>query len=362
MIDPEFWNGRRVLITGHMGFKGSWLSLWLNSLGARVTGFCDCAPTVPALFDVAEVERDVDNIVGDVRDLVALSNAVRAAQPSVVFHLAAQSLVRESFANPVATYSTNVMGTVNVLEAVRATPEVRAVLVATSDKCYENREWEWPYREQDELGGIDPYSSSKAAAELVTSAYRRSYFGGQALQPHGAVIDTARAGNVIGGGDWTKDQLVPDVMRAIAAGAPVRLRNPGAVRPWQHVLDALHGYLLIVQRAIEQPGVGEAWNVGPGADDARSVGSLVERICSLWGSTPGWIADQRESVHEARALRLDSSKLRIRFGWAPRLELEEALEWTVDWYRANAMGAVSMRGVTLDQIRQYQQLAARGPV
>jgi CDP-glucose 4,6-dehydratase len=348
-VAPEFWHGRRVLVTGHTGFKGGWLALWLGAMGAEVTGLADGVPTEPSLFDLAGVERDVRDVRADVRDPAAVERAVAEARPEVVLHLAAQPLVRSSFAEPRVTYEVNVMGTVNVLEAVRAIGGVRVVVNVTSDKCYENREWDWAYREDEPMGGHDPYSSSKGAAELATSAWRRSFFS----SPDGPRLASARAGNVIGGGDWGADRLIPDVMRATLAGERVRVRNPGATRPWQHVLNPLSGYLLLVQRLWEDPAAATAWNFGPAEEEARPVGHLVERLAALWPGGLEWEHDAGEQPHEARYLKVDSSRARARLGWAPRWGLERALESVVEWYAAHRDGQ-DMRAVSLAQLEAFQ--------
>jgi CDP-glucose 4,6-dehydratase len=349
-VREDFWRGRRVLITGHTGFKGAWLALWLQALGARVTGFSAKAPTGRSLYELARVGEGMANIEGDVCDPEAVAGAVAAAAPEVVVHMAAQSLVRRSFAEPRETFQVNVMGTVNVLDAVRMHGEgVRALVNVTSDKCYENRESERGYNEDDPMGGHDPYSSSKGCAELVTDAFRRSFFADRA----GPRLASARAGNVIGGGDWGEDRLVPDIMRAALAGEPVRVRNPNSIRPWQHVLSPLSGYLVLAQALWDSPEYAAGWNFGPADDDTRSVGWIVERVGELWPAELAWVHDEGPHPHEARYLKLDSSRSRARLGWRPLLGLEEALEATVGWYRALHEGA-DMRAVTLRQIETFQ--------
>jgi len=344
-VTPAFWSGRRVLVTGHTGFKGRWLALWLSALGAEVTGLSDAVPTEPSLFALARVEERVRTVWADVRDEGAVRRALEEAQPEVVLHLAAQSLVRRSFREPRETFDVNVMGTVCVLEAVRVVPGVRAVVNVTSDKCYENREWEWAYREDEPMGGHDPYSSSKGASELVTSAYRRSFFG----DPDGPRLASARAGNVIGGGDWGADRLVPDVLRAALEGGAVEIRNPGATRPWQHVLNPLSGYLALAERLCEDSTAATAWNFGPDEADARPVGWVVERLDALWPGGLRWEREPGEHPHEARYLKVDSSRARARLGWAPVWGLERALESIVAWYAALQAGE-DMRAVTLAQV------------
>lgn len=347
MMD-SFWKNRRVLITGHTGFKGSWLSLWLQSLGADIAGFALAPPTNPSLFEVGRVSEEMRSIIGDIRDLDNLRSVFSDFQPEIVFHMAAQPLVRQSYTDPVETYSTNVMGTVNLLEAARQTPSVSAVVNVTSDKCYENREWVWGYRENEAMGGYDPYSSSKGCAELVTSAYRRSF-----LEKSGVALASARAGNVIGGGDWAEDRLIPDIMRAIGKGEPVYIRNPQAVRPWQHVLEPLAGYLLLAQKLIEGGrDFAEGWNFGPSEKDARTVQWIVEQLTRQWGEGASWVRDDSAQPHEANYLKLDCSKAAVHLGWRPRWNLSKSLEMIVDWQRAWLSGR-DMREFTLKQIVQY---------
>lgn len=334
-VDSGFWAGKRVFLTGHTGFKGSWLALWLQRMGAKVTGFALSPPTHPALFDVARVAAGMTSIIGDIRDAEALRMALVDADPEIVIHMAAQPLVRASYDDPVGTYATNVMGTVNLLEAVRQVDAVRACVVVTTDKCYENREWVWGYREDEAMGGHDPYSNSKGCAELVTSAYRRSFFAGD----QGPAIASARAGNVIGGGDWAVDRLVPDILRAVGTGAAVPVRNPLAIRPWQHVLEPLSGYLVLAQALWHDRHAAEAWNFGPRDEDARPVQWIVERMCAAWGDGADWARDESVQPHEARYLKLDISKAQARLGWHPRWTLAEALDRIVAWHRAWLSGA-----------------------
>ena len=347
-VDPAFWSGRRVLLTGHTGFKGSWLSLWLQEMGAEVAGFSIDVPTEPSMYELARVEDGMRSVTGDVRDFEALAAAVADADPEVVIHMAAQSLVRRSFASPRETYETNVIGTVNLLEAVRLAAEVRVVVNVTSDKCYENREWEWGYREDEAMGGFDPYSSSKGCAELVTAAYRRSYF-----EEQGTVrLASARAGNVIGGGDWSEDRLVPDLMRAVLAGVPLHVRNPTAMRPWQHVLNPLSGYLVLAQALWERPELAGGWNFGPAGADAQTVGWIVERIAELWPRPLRWEHSAGPHPHEAHFLQLDSSRARTRLGWTPVWGLEAGLDALVEWYDAYA-SQDDLRALSLAQIRAF---------
>ena len=347
-VNPSFWRGKRVFLTGHTGFKGSWLALWLAEFGAEVTGYSLSAPTSPNLFEQARVKDSVRHIDGDVRDLSSLKNAMTAAAPDVVFHLAAQALVRESYRTPVETYATNVIGTANLLEAVRNTESARAVVIVTSDKCYENRELHRGYSEKDPMGGDDPYSSSKGCAELVTHAYRHSFF-----RDSKTAIASGRAGNVIGGGDWAMDRLVPDIMRSVLKGEPVLIRNPHAVRPWQHVLEPLSGYLLLAERLYSDSGFSGGWNFGPAEDDAKPVSWVVEQIVKLWGPGASWMADKGPHPHEATLLRLDCRKSAEQLGWNPVWQLEAALRETVNWYRGYAAGK-DCRALALQQIEQYQ--------
>lgn len=354
MIDTSFWKDRRVFLTGHTGFKGSWLALWLAQLGAKVDGYALAPETRPNLFDAANVAAVMQSQIGDVRDAAKLADAIQAARPDVVFHLAAQSLVRTSYAKPRETFETNVLGTVNVLEAVRHCDTVRAVVVVTSDKCYENLERDHAYREGDALGGHDPYSASKACAELVTGAYRRSFFAATRTG-----IASARAGNVIGGGDWAADRLLPDLVRAFGAGRAAQIRNPGAVRPWQHVLDPLAGYLILAERLCAAPETfAQAWNFGPDSGDVLPVREVADRMVALWGDGAAWAPDTAPQPHEARLLMLDAAKAREKLGWHPRLPVHEALEWTVRWYRQCAVsaGSAGAKNLALEQIDRYMQL------
>ncbi|TCR03921.1 CDP-glucose 4,6-dehydratase [Neorhizobium sp. JUb45] len=359
-MNQHFWRGKRVFLTGHTGFKGSWLSLWLQDLGAELTGFSLTPPTSPSLFETARVGTNMISLVGDIRDLPVLKEAMIAARPEIVIHMAAQPLVRLSYDDPVGTYSSNVMGVVNLLEAVRASGSVRSVVNVTTDKCYENREWAWGYRENEQMGGFDPYSSSKGCAELITAAYRSSYFHPDNYLEHGVAISTARAGNVIGGGDWAKDRLIPDIVNAFAAGDSVMIRNPNAIRPWQHVLEPLRGYLVLAERMYDAGAdFSQAWNFGPNDDDAKPVAWIVERMSSLWGQQAAWSIDDRLHPHEASFLKLDISKVRNLLGWKPVLGLGHALEYIVEWSKAVATGT-DARDHTLMQIRRYQDLATEG--
>jgi CDP-glucose 4,6-dehydratase len=347
-VTPASWRGRSVFVTGHTGFKGGWLSLWLADAGARVHGYSTPPPTTPNLFNQAKVASSLaSHVIGDVRDGDALSGAMRAAAPEAVFHLAAQPLVRHSYAEPAETYAVNVLGTVNVLEAVRACPSVRAVVNVTTDKCYDNKEWPWGYRESEALGGRDPYSSSKACSELVTAAYRDSF-----LAKAGVAVASGRAGNVIGGGDWAADRLVPDFFRAVGERRALSVRFPGATRPWQHVLEPLSGYLQLAEQLLDGQPRAAAWNFGPADEDAWTVRRILDHLSER---VPGaaWHDGGGEHVHEAGYLKLDSSKARSELGWAPHWTLDQALQRTVDWHQAWVAGQ-DMHAFTLAQIRARQ--------
>ncbi len=351
-LNRAFWRGRRVLVTGHTGFKGAWLALWLEAQGAHVTGLALPPETEPSLFRCIAQGSAVRSILGDVRDPQVVLDALAEAQPEVVFHLAAQALVRTSFAEPAGTFATNVMGTVHVLEAIRHTPAVRVVVVVTSDKVYENDGAGRPFGEDHRLGGSDPYSASKACQELVASSYRHSFLGDARVR-----LGRARAGNVIGGGDWGRDRLVADFVRAASCGEIVRIRRPDATRPWQHVLDALGGYLLYAEQLCGDADVPAALNFGPDVRTVQPVRHVVDRLAQLWGQGSRWIVDAGDSIPEERSLTLDASLALRRLGFRPRLTLDEALEWTVDWYRAFYAGR-DMRQSSLEQIRRYEDLPA----
>jgi CDP-glucose 4,6-dehydratase len=358
-MNVQFWRGRKVFLTGHTGFKGSWLSLWLQQMGAEVTGFALPAPTQPSLFDVARVGEAMTSVLGDIRDAAALAAAMRDAAPEVVIHMAAQALVRHSYDDPVGTYATNVMGTLHLLEAVRQTPSVRSVVNVTTDKCYENKEWVWGYREDEPMGGYDPYSSSKGCAELVTSAYRNSFFPAGKYAQHRMALASARAGNVIGGGDWAKDRLVPDILAAFMKNEPVVIRNPSSTRPWQHVLEPLRGYLTLAEKLhSEGMAFAEGWNFGPHSDDAQPVDWIVQRLAQKWGPEARWELSKGEHPHEANYLKLDISKAAARLKWHPVLRLPEAIDLIVDWSRAQQAGQ-DLRDVTLQQIATYQSRAVQ---
>jgi CDP-glucose 4,6-dehydratase len=353
-MNAIFWRGKRVLLTGHTGFKGGWLSLWLQSMGAEVVGYALPPLTNPSLFEVAKVSEGMTSIIGDVRDLGHLQRVLAEHQPEIVIHMAAQPLVRYSYFEPVETYSTNVMGIVNLLEAVRHTKSVKAVVNVTTDKCYENREWAWGYRENEAMGGFDPYSSSKGCAELVTAAYRNSYFHPEKYQNHGVAIATGRAGNVIGGGDWAEDRLIPDMMRAIIRGQPVSIRNPHSIRPWQYVLEPLSGYLLLAQKLYEEgASFAEAWNFGPNDDDAKPVDWILDNFTAKWGEGASWKLDGRDHPHEAHYLKLDCSKAKSRLNWQPRWSLATALDQIYVWHKAYIAEA-NMQEMCIQQIKQFE--------
>lgn len=347
-VRPAFWRGKRVLLTGHTGFKGSWLSLWLQGMGAVVRGVALAPPTEPSLFRIARVAEGMEHCIADIRDFSLVQSLTHEFRPEVVIHMAAQPLVRLSYQQPLETYATNVMGTAHVLEAARHVGTVRAIVNITTDKCYENREWVWGYREDEPMGGHDPYSSSKGCVELLSNAYRRSFLNGA-----GIAMATARAGNVVGGGDWAADRLVPDILSALERKEPVQIRNPHAIRPWQHVLEPLSGYLLLAERLYED-GLADAegWNFGPSDEDARPVQWVVERLCAAWGDNATWALQPGDHPHEASFLKLDISKARQRLQWAPRWSLETTLERIAEWHHAWLQGR-DMRAVCLEQISQY---------
>ena len=356
MISREFWHGKRVFITGHTGFKGSWLSLWLQSLGAETAGFSLKPPTNPSLFELAQVAEGMTSIEGDIRDLAALQQAVAEFQPEIVFHMAAQPLVRRSYQAPIETYATNVLGTAHLLEAVRQTPGIKAVVDITSDKCYENREWVWGYRESDRLGGYDPYSSSKACAELVAASYRNSFFNPANYAEHGVALATTRAGNVIGGGDWAADRLIPDILRALMQGESVLIRSPYATRPWQHVLEPLNGYLMLAERLYtEGVAYAEGWNFGPDDINVKPVAWIADELYAQWGDGLHWQQDGQPKAHENTYLKLDCTKAHALLGWAPKLDIKTTLQWIVDWTKAYQRQA-DMHHYTKAQIEQFMQL------
>jgi CDP-glucose 4,6-dehydratase len=348
-----FYKGKKVFLTGHTGFKGSWLCLWLHALGAEVRGYALDPPTDPSLFELCNIDQLVQSTIADVQDGSSLTKAMLAAQPEIVIHMAAQPLVRDSYKIPVETYAINVMGTVNLFEAVRACKTVKAVINVTTDKCYVNKEWLWGYRENEPLGGYDPYSNSKACSELVTSAYRSSYFNPSDHTTHGVGVASARAGNVIGGGDWATDRLIPDIIRAILDNKKVIIRNPEAIRPWQHVLEPLSGYLALAQKLYEDgPRYSEAWNFGPDDSDAKPVEWLVRQLCSKWGNNVSYTIDQGEHPHEAHYLKLDCSKAKMELGWQPKWDLEMALNSIVEWTKVYA-AQKDVAAICRKQIQEY---------
>lgn len=356
MLNRSFWEGRKVFVTGHTGFKGAWLSLWLDALGADVTGFALAPPSEPSLFEQAKVGECVRSIHGDVRDLAHLQSAMAACKPDVVIHMAAQSVVRASYDDPVDTYATNVMGTVHLMEAVRRLGRPCVVVNVTSDKCYENREWVWGYRESDPMGGHDPYSNSKGCSELVTNAYRDSYFPPETLSRHGVAVASARAGNAIGGGDWTANQLIPDLIRAFMDRRPCRIRSPRSIRPWQFVLMPLHGYLLLCERLAEDgAGFASGWNFGPSEGDAKPVAWIADKLVTSWGEGASWAQDGATHPAEAQLLRLDTSKARALLNWHPVLQLDQSLLWIVEWYEAFQAGK-DLQSLTRRQIERYEYL------
>jgi CDP-glucose 4,6-dehydratase len=356
VIDRTFWQGKRVFLTGHTGFKGGWLALWLQEMGATVTGFALAPSTTPSLFEVGSVARGMTSIIGDIRDLAALTAAMAQARPDIVLHLAAQPLVRYSYDAPVETFATNVMGTVHLLEAMRSCGGIKACVVVSSDKCYENREWAWGYRENEAMGGYDPYSASKGCTELVTAAYRNSYFNPARYAEHGLALGSGRAGNVIGGGDWAADRLVPDLLGAFERREVAIIRNPGAIRPWQHVLEPLSGYLVLAQRLYEEGAqFAEGWNFGPADADAQPVSWIAERMTQCWADGAQYrIEANAAAPHEAHYLKLDCSKARADLSWTPRWSLARALEEVVGWHREFLAGS-DMRQVCIDQIARFSQ-------
>jgi CDP-glucose 4,6-dehydratase len=351
MINSDFWAGKRVFITGHTGFKGAWLSLWLQDRGAFAKGYSLAPNTEPSLFSAAEVGSGMESVIGDIRDLDCLTENISQFNPEIVIHMAAQPLVKRSYDNPVETYSTNVMGTVNLFEAVRAASSVKAVVNVTTDKCYENREWVWGYRENEPMGGFDPYSNSKGCAELVTSCYRNSFFNG----PDTASIATARAGNVVGGGDWAADRLIPDIIKSLQTKAPVLVRNPLATRPWQHVLEPLSGYLCLAEKLyMNGDEYAGGWNFGPLDADVRPVGDVVEYLTKAWGDGAEWKCDDLEHAHEAQLLKLDISKAQSRLNWRPRWRLKSTLDSIVTWHKSMLAGKCA-KELCLEEIRKFEQ-------
>lgn len=353
MDKTKFWKGKRVFLTGHTGFKGSWLALWLHSMGATVKGYSLPPESSPSMFNVIGLSSIIESQLADIRDYGMLSSSILDFQPDIVFHLAAQPLVRRSYLEPIETYSTNVMGTVHVLDVIRNVKSVRAAVIVTSDKCYENMEWEWGYRESDPMGGYDPYSSSKGCSELVVSSYRNSFFNEKKYAEHRCAIASVRAGNVIGGGDWADDRLVPDLLRTFATGTPVEIRNPKAVRPWQHVLEPLGGYLQLAERLFKD-GMEFAggWNFGPKDDDAKPVDWICNTMTAIWGEGAEWHLTNETHPHEAGYLKLDCSKAKMKLGWQPRWSLAETLASIVNWHKAWLMKQ-DMQEYSLNEIFNF---------
>jgi len=350
----RFWKNRRVFLSGHTGFKGSWLTLWLIKMGAKVTGYALKPPTTPSLFELLKLKKDMNSVIADIRDLERVKREIKNANPDIVIHMAAQPIVRESYRIPVETHETNVMGTVNVLEAVRSCKNVRVFINVTTDKVYENRELGKSFKEGEPLGGYDPYSSSKACSEIVTAAYRSSFFNPLEFNNHGVAVATARAGNVIGGGDWASDRLVPDFVRAVLSDGKIEIRNPGATRPWQHVLDPLNGYLMICERLYNNgPKYAGAWNIGPDLKDCKSVGWIAERFCELWGSSKSCSIQKGKHPHEAHFLKLDNSKAKKQLGWYPKWDINEAISRVVEWTKAYEAG-IDVREISERQIRDFE--------
>ena len=353
-MTPQFWENKNILVTGHTGFKGSWLSIWLKSLGANLAGYSLPPPTDPSLFELAEVSDGMQSIIGDIRDLDHIKDVFQERSPEILIHMAAQSLVVKSHVDPYDTYTTNVLGTLNVLEAVRHSDSIKAVIIITSDKCYQNKEWVWGYREYDNLGGVDPYSNSKACAELITSAYRDSYFKKPKPPFKDVAVGTVRAGNVIGGGDWAENRLIPDVMQSLANDQQVIIRNPNSIRPWQFVLEPLDGYLTLVERLWTNGAeYAEGWNFGPNENDAQSVSWIVEQLGKLWGTTADWEELPQPYPHEANYLKLDCSKARQKLKWAPKLTLNTTLQWVVEWYQGYDNNE-NIAALTKNQVTAYQ--------
>jgi CDP-glucose 4,6-dehydratase len=360
MIDKNFWYNKKVFITGHTGFKGSWLCLWLHALGAEVTGYALKPPTNPSNYKLCRIDRLITSIISDIRDGAALAGAMLAAEPEIIIHMAAQPLVRESYKNPVETYETNVMGIVNLLEAVRCCKSVKAVVNVTTDKCYENKEWLWGYRESEPMGGYDPYSNSKSCSELVTSSYRNSFFNEKDYEHHGVAVASARAGNVIGGGDWAADRLIPDCINSILCGETILIRSPKAIRPWQYVLEPLSGYLLLAQKLYEVgPRFAEGWNFGPDDNDAKSVEWIVNYFCNKWGNGVRYEIDDGRHPHEAHYLKLDCSKAKTLLSWHPKWNLPLALDKVIEWTKAY-QAQQDVKAVCLQQIEEYSKGRVEG--
>lgn len=349
-VNSDFWKNKKVFLTGHTGFKGSWLSLWLQYLGAEVKGYSLEPYTEPDLFSKAKVSESMISEIGDIRDLDTISKSMQVFNPDILIHMAAQPLVRYSYINPVETYQTNVIGTVNVLEAARNCSNLKSIVSVTTDKCYENKEWDWGYRENEPMGGHDPYSNSKGCAELVTSAYRKSFFS----EKGSANLASARAGNVIGGGDWSDDRLIPDILRAFESKKPVIIRNPLSTRPWQHVLEPLSGYLVLAEALYEDSSYAEGWNFGPRDEDCRPVSWILDKLVEKWGDGASWELDKNNNPHEAGFLKLDISKAKNRLKWEPKWELNTTLDLIVEWQQNYLRGA-DMNTICLQEIKKYTE-------
>ena len=355
-MNKEFWNKKKVLLTGHTGFKGSWLSLWLQKLNANVIGFSKSIPTNPSLFELANIENGMTSIMGNVCDYDKLEEIIKEYKPEIAIHMAAQAILRESYSNPIETYTTNVMGTVNLLESIRKAGNVKVILNVTTDKCYESNESSKGHLETDRLGGYDPYSNSKACSELVTSSFRNSFFNPKEYQKHGISLASCRAGNVIGGGDWGKDRLIPDIMRGILNNEIIKIRNPNSTRPWQHVLDPLNGYLTLVEKLWSSGSeFSEGWNFGPLENDEKSVKWIVEKLTEQWSKDIKWDIDNRVNPHEENYLRLNCIKANSRLGWMRKLNLEQGLKWIIEWYKQYEQNN-NMRNITEQQIEEFQKL------
>ncbi len=357
-INKNFWREKKVFITGHTGFKGAWLSMWLRLLGANVAGFALPPSTTPNLFSVLSLKEDISSVFGDIRDFDLVKNYIKKFDPEIIIHMAAQAIVRQSYQYPIDTFTVNAIGTAHVLEAARYTDSLKAIVCVTSDKCYDNKEWLWKYRETDSLGGWDPYSASKGCAEIIIASYRNSFFNRDNYEKHGVAVGSVRAGNVIGGGDWGQDRLIPDIMRAFSENERVVIRNPYSIRPWQYILDLLSGYLILAERLYEDgKNYMEAWNFGPNENEEITVRDMVQLICKMWGNDAQWELDKSnvDYPHEAFTLKLDSSKSRTRLGWAPKLSLDSSLKCVVEWYREFYSGVTSMREATEKQISNFER-------
>ncbi|WP_226643255.1 CDP-glucose 4,6-dehydratase [Mesobacillus subterraneus] len=347
----SFWKGKRILITGHTGFKGSWLTLWMKYLGAEVTGYSLKPSSTINLFDKADIADGITSIEGDIRNGQQISDVIEKYQPEIIFHMAAQSLVRQSYDDPVGTFETNIMGTVNVLNAVQLSNKAKVVINVTSDKCYENKEWPWGYRENDPFGGLDPYSASKGCAEIITGAFRHSFYNLKGIS-----LASVRAGNVIGGGDWAEDRIIPDIIRSCIEGEFPTLRNPNAIRPWQHVLDPLNGYITLAEALYRSGDIfAEGWNFGPKDENVMTVGELTKKVLHIWGKEPNWLDDQLQNPYEAQTLRLDCSKAKSRLGWTPLLSLDQTLEWTVNAYKQFYEGR-NLKEIMMEQIIEFEEI------